>query len=97
MSLTEPFLIAAAFGVAYTSLKIPMVRRSRRERELFAKGNMHIPTHFPCNAPSPDGILKCRMECGHGGWHSHHGPVMWYFDKWSEAGDPDNRWGNIPW
>jgi hypothetical protein len=54
------------------------------------------PMHLPCNNPSPDGSLHCRQEVGHGGWHSHHGPVSWYCDQWAED-DHENRWGNIPW
>ena len=46
-----------------------------------------------CNSPSPDGILRCRLDLGHGGWHSHHGPVSWYFDNWAE----DTHRSNIPW
>ena len=54
------------------------------------------PMHLPCLSQSPDGALHCRQEVGHGGWHSHHGPVSWYSNQWAED-DHDNRFGNVPW
>jgi len=49
-----------------------------------------------CNSPSPDGVLLCRLECGHPGWHTHHGPISWYFDRWSEDEYAEFR-GQVPW
>lgn len=54
------------------------------------------PTHVVCGIPSPDGVLYCRLEVGHMGWHSHHGPVSWYMGNWAED-DHSSRYGNIPW
>jgi hypothetical protein len=85
------WLIRAAFSDG-----VPLFWTNRRLRAMWDNDTMNTPMHLPCNIPSPDGVLFCRLECGHSGWHSHHGPVSWHSGQWAED-DSHSRFGNIPW
>lgn len=74
-----------------------------RRRRLIKSGksyqqNDQVPAWCVCGNVSPDGVLRCRLELGHTGWHSHHGPVSWYNNEWAEDDFRyDWRKSNIPW
>lgn len=70
---------------------------NKKADALFNKDNDGRPTHVVCGIPAPDGVLFCRLELGHSGWHSHHGPVAWYMGNWAEDNYYDYRYGNAPW
>lgn len=58
-------------------------RRNRQPARIAALAEVQM-FEPRCNDISPDGMLLCSSELGHGGWHNHHGPVSWYFDDWAE-------------
>lgn len=96
--LLEIFLIAASCIATYGLLKLrPSFLSNKKADALFNKDNDRRPTHIVCGIPAPDGMLYCRLEIGHGGWHSHHGPVSWYMGNWAEDDYQYSPYGNIPW
>jgi hypothetical protein len=89
----------------YTSAEWRAIKRQKRQeakaeklRKRIAKYDqiVHRERIVRCNVPSPDGILLCRLESGHPGWHTHHGPISWYFERWAEDEYAELR-GPIPW
>jgi len=73
-------------------------RGNKKLRQLWAKYDQadSAPSHVICGIPSPDGGLNCRLEIAHIGWHSHHGPISWYYDQWAED-THTSRYRNSPW
>jgi hypothetical protein len=92
---------AAEMRAIETDYYPPPARTRSKPRSLRRKRkqvNDVPPSWTVCNDISPDGILGCRLEVGHVGWHSHHGPVSWYHGEWAEDDFNFNGFrGNIPW
>lgn len=101
--MLELFLIVVAVlavGILHEASKadgLPLRWKNRRLRALEAKQYEEAmrPSHVICGVLSPDGMIRCRLELGHSGWHCHHGPISWYSGQWAE--DDYHRFGNIPW